>query len=102
MAPASPTSPAMPSAFPPAAGLRARSPPAPPLAGTDTYLTLTFPRRTAADGLTYTLESSTDLVTWTAVPDRTYTAGSGPITAQDAEAMGSVPRRFLRLRLTQH
>ncbi len=64
------------------------------------HLTLTFPRRATAEGLTYTLEASTDLVSWTAVPGRTYTAGSGPITAQDTVAMGSSPRRFLRLRLT--
>ncbi len=64
------------------------------------YLTLTFPRRTTATDLTYTLESSPDLVTWTAVPGQTYTAGSGPITAQDAVAMGTAPRRFLRLRVT--
>ncbi len=63
-------------------------------------LTLTFPRRAVADDLTYTLESSTDLATWTAVEGRTYTAGSGPITAQDAVAMGTTPRRFLRLRVT--
>ncbi len=68
--------------------------------GGASYLTLTFPRRATADGLTYTLESSPDLVTWTAVPDRTYTAGSGSITAQDAVAIGTVSRRFLRLRVT--
>jgi hypothetical protein len=71
--------------------------------GNDTFLTLTFPSRATADGLIYTLESSTDLVTWTAVPDRTYTAGSGPITARDAVAIGTAtpPRRFLRVRITQ-
>ena len=86
--------------------LPARGPVANPITvGTATsagasYLTLTFPRRNTADGLTYTLESSTDLVTWTTVPDRTYTAGIGPITAQDAVALGSAPRRFLRIRIT--
>ncbi len=69
-------------------------------AGGASYLTLTFPRLAAADGLTYALESSTDLVGWTAVPGRTYTAGAGPITAQDAVAMGTTPRRFLRVRIT--
>ena len=87
-------------------GLPARGPVAHPIAtgtttvGSDTFLTLTFPSRDAADGLTYTLEASPDLVTWTAVPDRTYTAGSGPITAHDDVALGATPRRFLRLRLT--
>ena len=69
--------------------------------GSASYLTLTFPRRATATGLAYTLESSTDLVTWTAVPGRTYTPGSSPITAQDAIALGSTPRRFLRLRITK-
>ena len=70
--------------------------------GSDTFLTLTFPRRTTAIDLAYILESSSDLVTWTAVPGRTYTAGSGPITAEDIVALGdpTAPRRFLRLRLT--
>ncbi len=69
---------------------------------TDTFLTLTFPRRTTATDLTYIVESSTDLVTWTAVPGQTYGPGAGPITAQDAVAMGTTPRRFLRLRVTTY
>ncbi len=70
--------------------------------GSTSYLTLTFPRRTTASDLPYILESSADLVTWIAVPGRTYTAGSAPITAQDTVALGtaSTPRRFLRLRIT--
>jgi hypothetical protein len=68
--------------------------------GSDTFLTLTFPRRTSASDLTYILESSTDLVTWTPVAGRTYSAGSGPITAQDAVAMGTASRRFLRVRVS--
>ncbi len=71
-------------------------------AGSASYLTLTFPCRATATDLTYILESSTDLVTWTTVPDRTYTAGANPITAQDADALGTTntPRRFLRLRMS--
>jgi len=70
--------------------------------GNDTFLTLTFSRRTVATDLTYTLEASSDLVTWAAVPDRTYTAGADSITAQDAIAIDdpNTPRRFLRLRIT--
>lgn len=64
-------------------------------------LTLTFPRRAAATNLSYILEASDDLTTWTPVPGRTYTAGSGPITAQDSVALGSAMRRFLRVRMTQ-
>ncbi len=70
--------------------------------GDTRVLTLTFPRRAEATDLNYILESSTDLVTWTAVPDRTYTAGSDAITAADIVPLGDpiTPRRFLRLRIT--
>ncbi len=69
--------------------------------GTDTYLTLTFPRRATADGLTYTLESSSDLATWTAVPARTYTAGTpATVTAEDSLPTTSGSRRFLRVRVS--
>ncbi len=87
-------------------GLAARGPVANPVTvGTATsaglnYLTLTFPRRAAATDLTYTLEASTDLATWLPVEGHTYTAGASSITAQDTVALGTTPRRFLRLRVT--
>ena len=68
-----------------------------------TFATLTFPRRAAADGLTYTLESSPDLITWTAVPGQTFAPGTPTrVTAQDSGALGTggSARRFLRLRVT--
>ena len=68
--------------------------------GGQNYLTLTFNRRAAATDLSYSVESSADLTIWTAVPGLIYTPGSGPITAQDAVAIGSGSRRFLRLRIT--
>lgn len=64
------------------------------------YLTLTCPRRAAASDLSYTLESSTDLITWATVEGHTSTAGPNSITAQDAVALGSAPCRFLRVRIT--
>ena len=66
----------------------------------ESYLTLTFPRRATASDLTYTLENSADLATWTAVPGQTYTAGASPLTVQDVVAVATSPRRFLRLRVT--
>ena len=65
-------------------------------------LTLTFPRRTVATDLTYTLEASTDLVTWTPVEGHTYGPGTGSITAEDVVPLGDPvsPRRLLRLRIT--
>ncbi len=64
------------------------------------YLSLTFPRRASATDLTYTLESCTDLISWTAVEGRTYTAGAGPVTAQDTMPITSGSRRFLRVRVS--
>jgi hypothetical protein len=68
--------------------------------GTATFLTLTFPRRATAEGLTYTLESSTDLVTWRPVPNRTFGPGSSPFTVEDVVPIADELRRFLRLRVT--
>ncbi len=88
--------------------LPARGPVANPISlgtatvGSVTYLTLTLPRRAIATDLTYILESSPDLITWTAVPDRTYTAGPDPVTAEDVVPLAdaATSRRFLRLRIT--
>jgi hypothetical protein len=89
-------------------GLPARGPVANPITpgtttvGTDRFLTLTFPRRAAASDLTYTLEDSTDLVTWAVVEGRTYPPGADPITATDSVPLGTAKpaRRFLRVRVT--
>ena len=71
--------------------------------GGQNYLTLTFPRRAEATDLSYSVESSTDLATWTPVPGLTYNVGSDPITAQDVVALSGAgtPRRFLRIRIAQ-
>lgn len=70
--------------------------------GDTRVLTLTFPRRASATGLTYSLESSPDLVTWTVVPGHTYNAGTGSVTAEDVVPLAdpATSRRFLRLRIT--
>lgn len=71
--------------------------------GGSTYATLTFNRRAVASDLSYSLEASADLVTWTALPGQTYPPGSPTsVTAQDSVAMGAGggARRFLRLRIT--
>jgi hypothetical protein len=66
-----------------------------------TYLTLSFDRLANAPGLTYTVEASTDLITWSAVRGLSYTAGTPTrVTAQDIIPLGRAPRRFLRLRVT--
>ena len=66
-----------------------------------TYLTLTFNRRTPASGLVYTVESSSNLVTWTTVSRGPYFAHDySPITYWDDVAVGSATRRFLRVRVS--
>ncbi len=84
-------------------GLPARGPVAPPgTAGTvedsgQRYLTLTFPRRTAAADLSYVVEASADLATWTAAA--TYGPGaSSPVIHRDTVATTAATRRFLRVR----
>ncbi len=63
------------------------------------YLTLTFPRRTAASDLNYVVEASTDLAAWS--PIATYGPdAASPLTHRDTVALTTTPRRFLRLRLT--
>jgi parallel beta-helix repeat protein len=87
-------------------GLAARGPVAAPTTlGTmtdagQTYLTLTFNRRTTASDLSYIVEGSTDLVNWATV--RTYAPDSvTEVVAEDSVALGTagVTRRFLRVRL---
>ncbi len=65
-----------------------------------TYLTLTFNRRTRSSGLVYTIESSSDLVRWTPIARGPYYAHEySPLTHCDTVPLGSLERRFLRLRV---
>ena len=89
-------------------GLAARGPVAAPVtlgsvsSGGQRYLTLSFERRATAPGLTYTVEASSDLATWTQVPGLVYAPGTpASVTAQDTVAVGGATRRFLRVRVTQ-
>ncbi len=66
--------------------------------GGQRYLTLAFPRRTIATDLSYMVEASTDLTTWTTVAS--YGPGAtSPFTHHDTVAFSAATRRFLRLRL---
>ncbi len=66
-----------------------------------TYLTLTFNRRDPASGLAYTIESSSDLVTWAPLSRGWYTAHDySPLTYWDDVAVGSTTRRFLRVHVS--
>ena len=63
------------------------------------YAALQFNRRSVASGLTYTVQASVDLAAWEIVS--TWSADvTTVVTARDAVALGSVPRRFLRLQVT--
>ena len=85
--------------------LSPRGPVAAPIAvgsvvsGGVTYAMLTFARRTAGSDLSYTVEASTDLVTWT--PLATHAPGiPAAVTVRDSVAMSAAPRHFLRVRIT--
>ena len=62
------------------------------------YLAVRFNRLAAADDVAYTVESSPDLTTWTTVA---ILAAGAPTeqTVRDSMAIGSAPRRFLRVRV---
>ncbi len=64
-----------------------------------TYLTLTFPRRAAATDVRYTVESSSDLVTWATVPGAVYVPAATPVTYRDSVVSAPATPRFLRLRV---
>lgn len=78
----------------------------PTVSNDGSFLTLTFRRNLAADDTTVTVERSTDLATWTSIPDVVF---AGETHNPDATAtylwrsthpLGETPREFLRLRIT--
>ena len=84
--------------------LPARGPVASPVAltvtgtGADQHLALTFPRKGYAPEISYVVQSSTDLISWTNL--QTVPPGyPKTFTFTDSAALGSAPRRFLRLRI---
>ena len=68
--------------------------------GANQHLTLTCPRKGYAPDLQYVIQSSPDLVTGT---DLQPVPPGYPktFTFTDSVALGSEPRRFVRLRITQ-
>ncbi len=85
-----------------ALGLPARGPVANPVVTTctGTTATLTFPRRAATGDLRYSVQSSTDLVTWTAAATYTDSADTRTETCNVALPPGAT-RLFLRLKVEQ-
>ena len=68
----------------------------------DGRATLTFPRRLSADDLTYVVEVSADLATWSAAATRTAHVNNGNGTATETwTARTAATPQFLRLRVTK-
>ncbi|MBP8812137.1 MAG: hypothetical protein KBI14_36385, partial [Kofleriaceae bacterium] len=62
------------------------------------YLQVAFKRKSAATDIRYVIEHSADLVTWATL--KTIAPGVPlDVLEQDTVAIGSVPRRFLRVRV---
>jgi hypothetical protein len=69
---------------------------------TNNHLSLTFPRSTNATGLTYTVQESTNLLTWLTVTNLTATnLPLGTVTVQGTNTIGATARRsYLRLKVS--
>lgn len=67
----------------------------------DLHLTLTLPRNPDATHLQFTVQVSSDLITWHSGPDHTTVLESTPdrLVARDRVTMLDSPRRFMRLGL---
>jgi hypothetical protein len=69
------------------------------------YLTISFTRRKTAGDLVYTIEASDDLAGWTTLTPAEQTVTdrgeTETVVARDTVAVGSVPRRFLRVKVSQ-
>lgn len=68
------------------------------------YLSITFTRSKTSGDLVYTIEASNDLATWTALTPAEQTVvdhgESETVVARDSVAVGAVPRRFLRVKVS--
>jgi hypothetical protein len=85
----------------PSAPFRLQTSPAPWTATTASgYLGLSISKNASASGLTWSAESSDDLITWH--PEQTVTLidNSTTFSVRDSEPMNTTTRRFIRLRVT--
>jgi hypothetical protein len=67
--------------------------------GSDTYLTLTFKRERS--DLTYTVQASSDLVTWTDLATPTGTLGQNQTVTDTTALTTTDSKRFLRLKVSE-
>ena len=65
------------------------------------YLRLTIPRNASATDLSYTVEISTDLTTWTTTGTTVEVNNATTLRVRDNLLIGNGPRRFLRLKVTR-
>ncbi len=66
--------------------------------GAEKRLQIAFTRRSSATDLAYVVEASSDLVNWTEQVAAIDCGAPVDVFVQDTVALGSVPRRFLRVR----
>jgi len=75
-----------------------------PTAAVNEYLTISYAQLTQSNDLTYTVQASTDMVTWNAIAPvvvSTIAIGSTrTLTVRDPTAMGANAARFLRVVVT--
>ncbi len=77
--------------------------------GAQSYLTLSYSRALAATDLTYTVEVSGDMATWSSGTNATATVSTTnnadgttqTVVVRDLTAKSSTARRFLRLKISQ-
>jgi len=64
------------------------------------YLSLSVPKNTSASDVTWSAESSEDLISWHPEQTVTLVNDGSSFVARDTVPFGSAPKRFLRLRVT--
>lgn len=64
------------------------------------YLSLSVPKNASASDVTWSAESSDDLITWHPEQTVLLVNDGGTFAARDSVPFGSVPKRFLRFRVT--
>jgi hypothetical protein len=68
---------------------------------TDKHLRLTVTKNPTSTDVTYTIEVSSDLSTWTSAPTVIEQNTSTSLRVRDSQPIYSNPRRFIRLRVTR-
>ncbi|MEI8340083.1 MAG: autotransporter-associated beta strand repeat-containing protein, partial [Verrucomicrobiota bacterium] len=71
------------------------------IVGGTSYLTLTYSKRAATYGLTYAVETSSDLIAWSTTGTVIVSTSGDTVTVRDGTPLrASSPKRFIRLKIT--